>query len=623
VTTQHRIRKEIQFLRAVAVTLVVLSHLGIGMFSGGFVGVDMFFVVSGFVIGLTMVNEQTSTGKISYRRFLERRFFRIYPPLVFMVLVTSVYAYFVIPFTTTQDYFIRQARAAIFSYGNLYYMFQKLNYFVQSGDVTFFLHTWSLGVEEQFYLALPLVIAVIGFFGLIFSKGNQIRNWIIGFSIIAVPSFLLMLGMSNGKIHIFSAGFQQEFVFYSPFTRAWEFAAGLLVAIAVLKIERNNLDVHKNHYTYLSLFSIAVILYVLVTRMDGSGSQINASALTALATSLFIFSLVGSKLNGANFFNLKLFQLIGNSSYSIYLWHWIGVSISLDLMRPNSSVDKAILVSCSLLFAYFSYRFIEMPFRKFRSKTLTWKLSTAIVLLVVPSLVLFGLDFSKLRAREDYGNVYASTVLHGCDFMFDVCTVGSGEAKRRILLYGDSHTYQLIPIFVDYAKKNKVEIVTCALACAPSNYSKIMDQTFSPGKFDLIINSYKTNSGELSREARQDLAIYFSRFAQARESKHLVVLDNPFYEGSKAPRRIRLPKLTPLPRPPQDFVANPITQDWKMDLGESAYFYDPFNVLCTASQCSVSRGGKALYIDNNHLSMSGVRLLEPSLIEMVNQILGN
>ena len=136
--TGHRIRKEIQFLRAVAVTLVVLSHLGIGMFSGGFVGVDMFFVLSGFVIGLTMINEQVTTGKVSFRRFFERRFFRIFPPLSFMVAVMTVYAYFVIPFTKSQDFFIQQARAALFSYGNFFFMFRKLNYFVQSGDITFF-----------------------------------------------------------------------------------------------------------------------------------------------------------------------------------------------------------------------------------------------------------------------------------------------------------------------------------------------------------------------------------------------------------------------------------------------------------------------------------------------------
>jgi peptidoglycan/LPS O-acetylase OafA/YrhL len=226
VATEHRIRKEIQFLRAVAVTLVVLSHLGIGMFSGGFVGVDMFFVVSGFVIGLTMVNEQTSTGKVSFKRFFERRFFRIFPPLSFMVVVMTVYAYFVVPFTKAQDFFIQQARAALFSYGNFFFMFRKLNYFVQSGDITFFLHTWSLGVEEQFYIALPLVLGVLALIGRRFDASRRIRIWTIGFSVLGLASAFTMYGSSNEKFGWFTPKFRQEFLFYSPFTRAWEFFLG-------------------------------------------------------------------------------------------------------------------------------------------------------------------------------------------------------------------------------------------------------------------------------------------------------------------------------------------------------------------------------------------------------------
>ena len=290
-------------------------------------------------------------------------------------------------------------------------------------------------------------------------------------------------------------------------------------------------------------------------------------------------------------------------------------------MRPDSSTDKVILVAFSLLVAAFSYRFIEKPFRRFRDKALIWKLSIAIVLLVVPSLVLFGLDFSKLKAREGYGNVYASSVLHGCDFMFVVCTVGSPDAKQRILLYGDSHIYQLIPIFVDYTKTHDVQITTCALVCNGEQYSTIKDGTFAPGNFDLVINSFKTNSEELSRATRLDLARTFSQFAVDRGAKHLIVLDNPFYAESAAPRRIRLPELEPLSRADQDAVANPITQNWKDDAGEGAYFYDPFAVLCNATQCPLEQDGKVLYLDNNHLSMVGVRLLEPSLIALVNQIL--
>jgi peptidoglycan/LPS O-acetylase OafA/YrhL len=621
VTTPTRIRKEIQFLRAVAVTLVVLSHLGIGMFSGGFVGVDMFFVVSGFVIGLTMVNEQVTTGKISFKRFFERRFFRIFPPLSFMVAVMTVYAYFIVPFTKAQDFFIQQARAALFSYGNFFFMFRKLNYFVQSGDITFFLHTWSLGVEEQFYIALPIVLGVLALIGRRFDTAQRIRIWTVGFVVLGLASAFTMYGANNESFGWFTPRFRQEFLFYSPFTRAWEFFLGLLVAIAVVRYEQGKKFLSSTIRTGLSAVSILVILYVLVTRVEGNGSQIPASALTALATGLLIFSLSGSKLDAQRFFGIGIFQAIGNSSYSIYLWHWIGVSISLDLMRPDSSIDKSLLVAASMLPAFISYRYIEQPFRKLRTGSTKLKVFSGLALVLVPTLMLFGLDFTKTQARESYGNVYASTVLSGCDFLNDVCVVGEDTAAKKVLLYGDSHIYQLIPIFVDYTKTHDVQITTCALNCSPEKYSTIKDGTFAPGSFDLVINSFKTNSEEISREKRLDLATTFSTFASDRGAKHLIVLDNPFYAESVAPRRIRMPELEPLSRADQDAVANPITQNWKDDAGEGTFFYDPFTVLCDATECPLEKDGKVLYLDNNHLSMPGVQLLEPSLINMVNQIL--
>jgi hypothetical protein len=396
---------------------------------------------------------------------------------------------------------------------------------------------------------------------------------------------------------------------------------GLLVAIAVLRYEQGRKYLGSAMRTVLSVFAVLVIVYVLVTRVDGNGSQIVACALTALATGLLIFSLSGSKLVVQKFFGIKIFQAIGNSSYSIYLWHWIGVSISLDLMRPDSSIDKSILVAASMLPAVISYRYIEQPFRKLRTGSTKIKVFSGLALVLVPTLMLFGLDFTKTQARESYGNVYASAVLDGCDFMNDVCVVGEDTARKKVLLYGDSHIYQLIPIFVDYTKTHDVQITTCALVCYGEQYSTIKDGTFAPGSFDLVINSFKTNSEELSREVRLDLATTFSTFASDRGAKHLIMLDNPFYAESVAPRRIRMPELVPLSRADQDAVANPITQNWKDDAGAETFFYDPFTVLCNATECPLEKDGKVLYLDNNHLSMPGVQLLEPSLINMVNQIL--
>ena len=620
-TSEHRIRKEIQFLRAVAVTLVVLSHLGIGRFSGGFVGVDMFFVVSGFVIGLTMVNEQTSTGKVSLKRFFERRFFRIYPPLAFMVIGASAYAYVVLAFDRSQDFFIQQARAALFSYGNFFFMFHKMDYFLQDANSTFFLHTWSLGLEEQFYLLLPIFITVLAVLGRKKIFGERVTVWKRGFAALGVASLATALAIYNGYLGWFSSEFRTVFVFYSTLTRAWEFLLGLFVAVVISQRElRGDIQLHKR-FSVAATVSVASLVFVLIAYVTFGWSQFVVSSVTAFATSVFIYSLPRSALNRQSIFGNRVFQAIGNSSYSIYLWHWIAVAVAEDIFQPANAKRKSALVLLSVVPAILSYRFVEIPFRNARRLQIKRKVLLAISLVIVPVTVLWSLEISTLRAREDYGNVFPSTVLHDCDFWNELCVIGSDSSDKKILLFGDSHTFQIIPIFVDFAKKNDFQLTTCVMICRDDKYSLITDNSFPGGKFDLIVNSYKTNNGATERTYRKDIAETFSQFSDLRGASHLIVLDNPFNVDHKSPRRIRLPELVPLSRADQDAVANPITQEWKDDTGEGTYFYDPFTVLCNATECPLEQDGKVLYLDNNHLSMPGVRLLEPSLIALVNQIL--
>jgi peptidoglycan/LPS O-acetylase OafA/YrhL len=621
VTPGHRIRQEIQFLRAVAVTLVVLSHLGIGIFSGGFIGVDMFFVVSGFVIGLTMVNEQTSSGKVSLRRFFERRFFRIYPPLAFMVICASIYAYVVLAFDRSQDFFIEQARAALFSYGNFFFMFNKMDYFLQDANATFFLHTWSLGLEEQFYLTLPLLIALLAVLGRKKVFGDRVQVWRTGFVVLGVASLASALAIYNGQLGWFSSEFRSVFVFYSTLTRAWEFLLGLLIAIAVSHRElRGHIHPHRR-FSIVASLSIGTLALVLIAYPAFGWSQFVVSSITAFATTALIYSLPQSALNRQSVFGNRVFQAIGNSSYSIYLWHWIAVAVAEDVFQPANAYVKTTLVLLSFVPAVLSYRFVEIPFRNARKLQFKKKMFLAVSLVVLPVTVLWGLEISTLKTREDYGNVFPSTVLDDCDFWNDLCVVGPDSSAKKILLFGDSHTYQIIPVFVDYAKRQGFQLTTCVMVCRDKNYSRIKDNSFPTGNFDLVVNSYKTNNGLTERSYRKDIAESFTLFSELRGASHLIVLDNPFNAGHVSPRRIRKPDLQPLSRAEQDAVANPITQNWKDDAGEGTFFYDPFTVLCNATECPLEKNGKVLYLDNNHLSIPGVKLIEPSLIKLVNQIL--
>ena len=161
------------------------------------------------------------------------------------------------------------------------------------------------------------MLGLLALIGRRFDASQRIRIWTIGFVVLGLASAVVMFGSSQESYGWFDPQFRPGFLFYSPFTRAWEFFLGLLVAIAVLRYEQGKKYLGSVMRTVLSVFSILVIVYVLVTRVDGNGSQIPASALTALATGLLIFSLSGSKLDAQRFFGIGVFQAIGNSSYSI------------------------------------------------------------------------------------------------------------------------------------------------------------------------------------------------------------------------------------------------------------------------------------------------------------------
>jgi hypothetical protein len=500
-------------------------------------------------------------------------------------------------------------------------MFHKMDYFLQNANSTFFLHTWSLGLEEQFYLTLPLLIALLAVLGRKRVFGERVLVWKRGFIALGVASFASAIAIYNGYLGWFSTEFRSVFVFYSTLTRAWEFLLGLLVAIAVSQRELlGNIRLQRK-FSFVASLSIGTLALALFAYPAFGWSQFVVSSITAFATTALIYSLPQSVLNRQSVFGNRVFQAIGNSSYSIYLWHWIAVAVAEDIFQPANARVKSALVLLSIVPAILSYQFVEIPFRNARKLQFKKKALLAVSLVIIPVTVLWGLEISTLKAREDYGNVFPSTVLHDCDFWNELCVIGPDSAAEKILLFGDSHTYQIIPVFVDYAKKQGFQLTTCVMVCRDENYSRIKDKSFLAGNFDLVVNSYKTNNGLTDRSYRKDIAETFSTFSELRGASHLLVLDNPFNVGHVSPRRIRKPELAALSRADQDAVANPITQDWKDDAGEGTYFYDPFTVLCDSAQCPLEQDGKVLYLDNNHLSMVGVRLLEPSLIDMVNKIL--
>jgi len=614
---------EIQFLRAIAVSLVVLSHSSLALWSGGFVGVDMFFVVSGYVIGLSLINERLRTSTNSLKLFFQRRFFRIFPPLVAVIIGSSIYAYFILSFDKSQDYFVQQARAALFSYSNFFFIFHKMDYFLQNGNSIFFLHTWSLGIEEQFYLLVPILIWIVSRFVRNSDHFKHFRVWNRIFATLAVISFLTSLVLKFNIVEVGTTEFRQLFVFYSPVTRAWEFLIGILLA---LQWNRNRERTQKQ-ITGRWKFAFLAGLFVLQTGIllsshRGLLSQFGSSSATAVVTAIVIFALPRLAIQQNRFVNHPVIQLVGNASYSIYLWHWIAVSISEDIFHPLHTYQTVFLLGLSLVPAFLSYQFIEKPFRRVREFQGPTKLAIGLALVFVPFLILLSLLVTARSERRDYGNVYASSVLDGCDFLNEICKVGSSQAKKKILVFGDSHAYQLIPLLKSYAESNDFELTTCTKFCASKNILAIENNSFAPGNFDLVITVLCTNANIYSAEVQTNFAKVFDKFATLRDAKHLVFLDNPFLDEFVAPRRIKRPTLLPLLRSAQEDLRRDATSRWIADSDPSTIFYDPFDALCDKDFCFTEVDGKSVYLDNNHYSMTGSKLIEPSLTKTLQSLLG-
>ena len=606
-------------------SLVILSHSKFSMWSGGFVGVDMFFVVSGYVIGLSLIHERNQSHSNSLKRFFQRRFFRIFPPLVATIVGSSVYAYLILPFDRSQDYFIEQARAALFSYANFFFIFHKMDYFLQEANSTFFLHTWSLGIEEQFYILVPILIAVIGFRYQSKASSDHFRIWRNIFRMIALISMTCAL-VIHLNIYTFSTPeFSQLVLFYSPLTRSWEFFVGMLIALHLSTQTSTNSRYLQSKFVGRNALggSISLLIVALIGYQLGILSQFGASSLTAVATGLFILIRTKFNLSENRFIRNPAVQTIGNASYSIYLWHWIGVSVAADIFHPALPIQTSLVIALSLIPAFLSYRIIEIPFRKVRFLSTRPKIIIGVSLLLIPVMCLTLLRSTTFSAREDYGNVFPSTVLKGCDFWGELCTVGPEDASKRILVFGDSHAYQLIPMMKEYAEVHNFELTTCVMACKDENLRKIGDGSFSEGRFDLIITSIKTISGTFLREDRKMFASNLNSFTKSQNSLHLVVLDNPFFANQVSPRRIKHPVLEPLDRTEQTEMRAPYLTDLVSDSDAKTIFFDPFDSLCNEEICFTEYDGKALYLDNNHYSMAGSDLIQPNLYKTLDSLLRN
>lgn len=353
-------RPEVQGLRAVAVLLVVLFHTGVA-FPGGFLGVDVFFVISGFVIGRLLIDEQHRNGTVALGRFYARRVRRLVPALAVMLAFVALASVVLLsPLGTLRDTVARVGAGASLYVGNFAVLvFQKNGYFDLGADTNPLLHTWTLGVEEQFYLFLPLL--VIGVAGVARRRtGPWQRRLLIVTGVVAVCSFLLGALLSGAFGH--HDGWwatRGRFAFYSSFTRAWEFLAG--VAVAILEPLGRRLPRRAADVTVTA--GLVAIVFAAVTQSGATPTPGPATLAPVVGSMLVILAGVAAQGAVRRLLAGRAAVWVGDRSYGWYLWHW-PIIVFVAASFPTAPSWVLLLAGIGALGpTVVSYRYLEQPIR--------------------------------------------------------------------------------------------------------------------------------------------------------------------------------------------------------------------------------------------------------------------
>lgn len=424
-------RYDIQGLRFFSVFIVILNHLKISHFDFGYVGVDIFFVISGFVISKNLSDNFNPNLKDYLINFYSNRLKRLIPAL-FATIFLSTILFTPILLPDHLEEFLKEALYSTFQISN-YYFYKSANYFDLSSEFKPLLHTWSLGVEEQFYLIYPLIF---------FSITATFQKWktilLTSVSIISICSTFVYIDIN------------QSAVFYNPLFRIWEFFIGSIAYFSWLRNKKRNIP--------LEILSILIIAYCILNR------NINQFDIIVI----FLFNLVTSYflINEKGLFNqllkCKLFVFLGNRSYSIYLIH-LPIIIYFNYHYEDLTIKFKFLLIVLILLISIPFHFIFEKYIRELPKGIVFK---SIIFFVFTYLAFIFYCFAYIN--EFYSNDILSlsklkNEIHDHRYCHNkksenipesLCVLGDTTKVPQYIIWGDSHADMYTPALVDVAKRN-------------------------------------------------------------------------------------------------------------------------------------------------------------------------
>lgn len=467
-------RGDVEGLRAIAILLVIAAHAKVAGFQGGFIGVDVFYILSGYLITGLLVQEAATTGRMRFANFYARRLRRLLPALFLMLVITCVVAKLVIPPTELPNQLSNAFSAALWL-SNFQFAFWNMDYFAPSADTALYLHTWSLGVEEQFYLVWPLLIVlVLGAW-----KGSNAGARLARLKWLFVGIFAVSFALSTYWTYR-----APLFGFYLMPSRAWQFALGGIVFLAVGS-PAFQVSTSFAHSTWLRPLGWLGLGMVVLAGIIIPPTAPYPGMWALLPSAGAAFALAGGAQQQswlARTLSLRLMQALGRVSYSWYLWHWPVLVLGATLLDIRSGWNRAGLVLLSLLIAAASYHLFETPIRHNRRLVSRPGLAVvaALVVMVVGALALRGWQaqakaFAQTpsmaaftAARHDEASVYAM----GCFGPYRstqvlICSFGDPHAKHTIALLGDSKAAQWVPPYREVFTKLGWHVLVITKSACP------------------------------------------------------------------------------------------------------------------------------------------------------------
>lgn len=625
-------RPDIEGLRALAVCLVVACHAGVPGLAGGFIGVDVFFVLSGFLITRLLVAEHRRSGGIDWARFYARRFRRLLPALLLMLAVTALAALLLLPPHLQGDHAVAAASAALWL-SNLHFLTAAVDYFGQAAAGNPFLHTWSLGVEEQFYLVWPLVVAGLMAAG----RGRP------------AAGFALLLALSlSACLLILPAN--PAAAFYLMPTRAWQFAAGALVCLAVARPGDGRWA------GAAGVAGLGLILVGVVVLDEHQPYPGLAALLPTLGTALVLWAgNVAPHGVVSRLLAIPPAQGLGRLSYGWYLWHWPVLVIGGSFLGAGRLLPNLALVLFALVLAAGSHRLVEAPLRRqdwFLRPPQRGLLAAAVAMTVAVTLSLHwqGQAVGLAHGRHDAGRAVAvveAPVIYamGCDDWFHndrlkTCEFGSVSAPRTAVVLGDSIGLQWFPALAEVLTAPDWRLVVLTKSACP-----IADvELFYPriGRNYSECTRWRAAALDWIAAQRPDLLVIGSSHTYAMDEKAWQaatarVLDRVV----PAVGQVRLLRATPrLPFDPRGCIARQgLLLEWlatgrdctapPLDEAENARVHEALRAasatyptvtvvdlnaeVCPGGLCRALQDGYLAFRDEQHLNGSFARRLAPAL----------